>query len=73
MSGNTKPTRIMDILEHETGGHSYKSHKYSLDESERSAVEYGEVDATIQWKRRGETKEIKTYVPLNGLISVSTE
>lgn len=64
MSRTTKPARIMDILEHETGGHSYKSHKYSLDESERSAVEYGEADATILWKRRGETKEIKTYVPL---------
>lgn len=67
MKKTTKSTRIMDILERETGGHSYKSHKYSLDESERSAVEYGEVDATIQWKRRGETKEIKTYVPLYDL------
>lgn len=67
MSGTPKPTRIMDILEHETGGHSYKSHKYSLDESERSNVEYGEAEATIQWKRRGETKEIKTYVPLHDL------
>jgi hypothetical protein len=57
----------MKILEHETGGRSYKSHKYSLDESERSAVEYGEVGATIQWKRRGETKEIKSYVPLYDL------
>lgn len=64
MNSTTKPTRIMDILERETGGHSYKSHKYSLDESERSAVEYGEAASTIQWKRRGETKEIKTYVPL---------
>lgn len=54
----------MDILERETGGHSYKSHKYSLDESERSAVEYGEAGADIQWKRRGETKEIRTYVSL---------
>jgi hypothetical protein len=57
----------MDILEHETSGYSYKSHKYSLDESERSTVEYGDVDATFQWKRRGETKEIKTYVPLYDL------
>lgn len=54
----------MKILERETGGHSYKSHKYSLDESEHSAVEYGEVEATIQWKKRGETKEHRTYVPL---------
>jgi hypothetical protein len=65
--GKSKPARIMDILERETGGHSYKSHKYSLDESERPAVEYGEVDATIHWKRRGESKEIKTYVPLRDL------
>lgn len=67
MSEIKKPSRIMDILERETGGHSYKSHKYSLDEAERSAVEYGEADVTIQWKRRGETKEIKTYVPLYDL------
>lgn len=67
MNGTIKPTRIMDILEHETGGHSYKSHKYSLDESEHSSVEYGEAGATIQWKRRGETKEIKTYVSLHEL------
>lgn len=63
----TKPSRIMEILEKETNGHSYKSHKYSLDESERSAVEYGEADATIQWSRRGETREIKAYVPLYNL------
>jgi len=67
MSALIKPARIMDILERETHGHSYKSHKYSLDDSERSAVEYGEAGATIQWKRRGETKEIKTYAPLRDL------
>ena len=48
MSGTAKPTRIMDN-ERETGGHSYKSHKYSLDESERSAVE---ADATIRINRQ---------------------
>jgi hypothetical protein len=57
----------MDILEKETGGKSYKSHKYSLENSERSAVEYGETNSNIQWKRRGETKEIKTYVSLSDL------
>jgi hypothetical protein len=57
----------MKILEKETHGHSYKSHKYSLDWFERSAVEYGEADATIQWSRRGETRELKTYVPLYDL------
>jgi len=74
--GIANAMRIMNIIENETGGKSYKSHKYSLDESERSPVEYGEVNNSIQWKRRGETKEIKTYVSLTDLsrqISVSGE
>jgi hypothetical protein len=37
----------MDILERETDGHNYKSHKYNLDETKRSTVEYGEMGATI--------------------------
>jgi hypothetical protein len=56
----SKPSRIMDILAHETGGKSYKSHKYSLDESERSSVEYGEVNNSVHWQRRGETKQYET-------------
>ena len=67
MSNFEKPSRIMSILEKETGGKSYKSHKYSLEDLERSPVEYGEVRPTIHWKRRGETKNIKTYVPLDHL------
>lgn len=59
--------RILKILENETGGHSYKSHKYSLDEQERSPVEYGEAANTITWKKRGETRDINTYVPLKEL------
>jgi len=54
----------MEIIAKETGGKSYKSHKYSLDESERSPVEYGEAGNTIQWKRRGETKDLRSYVSL---------
>jgi hypothetical protein len=57
----------MDILAKETGGHSYKSHKYSLDESERSSVEYGETNSSIQWKRRGETREHRTHIDLTAL------
>lgn len=64
MSAIPKHSRIMEILERETGGHSYKSHKYSLDDSERSSVEYGESGRPTQWARRGETKDIKNYVPL---------
>jgi len=62
-----KPSRITETLEKETHGHSYKSHKFSLDETEHSAVEYGEANATIQWSRRGETREFKTYVSLEKL------
>jgi hypothetical protein len=60
MSGTAKPTRIMDILKRETGGHSYKSHKYSLDESERSAVEHGEADATIRINRQKRKRSTTT-------------
>ncbi|GHV33962.1 hypothetical protein FACS1894187_03560 [Synergistales bacterium] len=63
----TKSSRILEIIAKETGGKSYKSNKYSLDESERSSLEYGEANASIQWKRRGETKDIKAYVSLAGL------
>ena len=63
----TKSSQIMEILERETGGKSYKSHKYNLDDSERSAVEYGEAGSSMQWKRRGETKEYRTYVSLEHL------
>jgi len=62
-----KPSRIMAILERETGGKSYKSFKYSLDESDRSAVEYGEVEKTMQWARRGETKLFTSSIDLTSL------
>jgi predicted transposase YbfD/YdcC len=62
-----KPSRIMEILAHETGGKSYKSHKYSLDVSERSSVEYGEAEKTILWKRRGETRDHRKPVSLSDL------
>ena len=57
----------MAILERETGGKSYKSFKYSLDESDRSAVEYGEVEKTMQWARRGETKLFTSSIDLTSL------
>ncbi|MDR3280012.1 MAG: hypothetical protein LBT23_05835 [Synergistaceae bacterium] len=53
----TKPTRIMEILAHETGGKSYKSHKYRLDESERSSVEYGEVKPKRPFNGRSAAKQ----------------
>lgn len=57
----------MAILERETGGKSYKSFKYSLDESERSAVEYGEAEKTVYWARRGETKSHTKPINLTSL------
>jgi hypothetical protein len=62
-----KPVRIMAILERETGGKSYKSFKYSLNETDRSAVEYGEAEKTMQWARRGETKIYTTAIDLTSL------
>ena len=52
MSNTTKRSRIMEILERETGGQSFKSHKYSLDNSERSPVEYGEATNTVMEEAR---------------------
>jgi hypothetical protein len=57
----------MEILARETGGKSYKSHKYSLDDSERSAIEYGEVEKSVHWKRRGETETHTKYINLKSL------
>jgi hypothetical protein len=54
--------RIMKFLANETGGKSYKAHKYSLDNTERPFIDYGEND--MVWKRKGETRPYKTYIPL---------
>ena len=62
-----KSARIMEILESETTGKSYKSFKYSLDNSDRSAVEYGEAGQTMQWARRGETKLYTASIDLTSL------
>jgi len=57
----------MEILSKETGGMSYKSHKFSLDEVTSSPIEFGETETSKEWSRRGETKEIKTYIDLKQL------
>jgi len=62
-----KPSCIMEILEKETHGHSYKSHKCSLDGSEMSAVEHEEAEITTQWSRRDETRKIR----ISGLTSAT--
>lgn len=60
--------RIMDIVAQETGGSSYKSHKYCLDEVRDTALEYGDIPPAMQWKRRGETRDNREYVNIQPLI-----
>lgn len=58
--------KIMSILEAETGGKSYKAHKYALDHEERPFIDYGE--DTIAWEKTFETNISKNkYVPLENL------
>jgi len=42
-------SKVMNILADETGGKSYKAHKYSLDNAERPSIDYDE-EKTIHWK-----------------------
>ncbi len=54
--------KIMQILAEETGGKSYKAHKYGLDHAERPYIDYGE--DSIVWQKTAETEHIKQYVDL---------
>ncbi|MDR3111416.1 MAG: hypothetical protein LBU65_17230 [Planctomycetaceae bacterium] len=54
--------KVRDILGHETGGKSYKAHKYSLDAAERPVLDYG--NNSIRWKKTAETTRHTTYVDL---------
>lgn len=68
-----KRKKITQILAEETGGKSYKAHKYSLD-SERSSIEYSEIeDRTFVWKKRGETDPPNTYKSLKSLAQLLAE
>jgi len=68
-----KRKKITQILAEETGGKSYKAHKYSLD-SERSTLEYNEMeDRTFVWKKRGETDPPTTYKSLEVLARILSE
>lgn len=51
--GEKMADKIMAILEKETGGKSYKAHKYGLDNTERPYIDYG--NDSIVWKRTAET------------------
>ena len=47
-----KHEKVMNILAKETGGKSYKAHKYSLDNSERPSVDYGNSENCLETKGR---------------------
>lgn len=57
--------KIMTVLEKETGGKSYKAHKYGLDHAERPFIDYG--DESIIWKKTAETTHHRKYVSLEDL------
>ena len=65
-----KRKKITNIIEEETGGKSYKAHKYSLD-NDRSSLDYGESDdGTFVWKKRGETDPPAKYKSLESLSKI---
>lgn len=63
--------KIMQMLAFETGGKSYKAHKYGLDHADRPSIDYGE-DSNI-WQRSGETALYKTYINLKKLSADLTK
>lgn len=65
-----KRKKITQILEEETGGKSYKAHKYSLD-SDRSIIDYKESeDRTFIWRKRGETEPPSSYKSVESLAKI---
>lgn len=61
--------KIMSVLEKNTGGKSYKAHKYCLDYAERPSIDYGE--DSIIWQSVGETnRNIHTYIPLKHMSDI---
>ena len=59
---HSKTKKVRDLFVHETGGKSYRAHKYSLDAETRSNFDYE--PQTIQWKKTAETTKQKTFVNL---------
>jgi len=55
MSGQSAPVRkrITEILENETGGKSYKAHKYSLDSTDRPNPDWSKRNHPITFRQPG--------------------
>ncbi|MEG0835069.1 MAG: hypothetical protein RR413_06455 [Christensenellaceae bacterium] len=62
--------KVMSMLAEETGGKSYKAHKYSLDVAERPSLDYGEGTPTIQWKETAETTLLRSYKDISSLCKM---
>src|SRR5690554_6198832 len=66
--GSKPYVKIRDILTQETGGKSYKAHKYSLDAIERPTIDYG--NSQIVWKKTAETTRHTKYIDLSRLCKI---
>lgn len=55
---------VMQFLADETGGKSYKAHKYGLDHAERPFIDYSE-EKEIVWEKTAETNPCRNYVKIN--------
>jgi hypothetical protein len=64
-------TKVRDLLIAETGGKSYKAHKYSLDITEHSNFDYE--TENIQWKKMAETTKYREYVDLSSAYTKITQ
>lgn len=59
--------KITSLLEEETGGKSYKAHKYSLDSDGRPSVDFSSDSQENVWLKIQETTPHKTYIDLADL------
>lgn len=59
--------KITELLEMETGGKSYKAHKYSLDTDNHPSVDFSSENGTNTWLKIQETTPYKEYVNLSKL------
>lgn len=60
--------KIANILEEETGGKSYKAHKYSLDNYGAPSIDFGGEREGNVWKKTMETTRHSSPVDLSNLI-----
>ena len=58
--------KVIQVLAEETGGRSYKAHKYGLDHAERPVIDYSE--DSVVWEKIAETSlNLPKYIPLEKL------